>query len=321
MLSLRRPSPAFAFVEYGDPESVLRCLEVVNGTKIVVRDGAEKVITVKADAKTTDQLKSYESTRVKQEVGLALIFESARSLTTALQHTGEITAQAKDDLDAIVRLIATGSAPTTAGILADQRAPMTNLERANLHLQDLAAEDLPEENRGVITGEIALFRERSARREAEKRAAESRRLSGANQYRPQQQQQQFQRPPQGSSQRNEAFGPASVDPQSYNKPIGFLAAGTKPEPSLAGRIAPQEDVKPVFVDHEKIERERLDRVVRDAEQQFQDVRSLYSFPEQQLTLVSSENVDLNSGRSSASLESSANERGNERSRRRRIEIV
>ena len=63
-----------------------------------------------------------------------------------------------------------------------------------------------------------------------------------------------------------------MDPQSYNKPIGFVAAGTKPEASLASRIAPQEVVKPVVVDIERIEREKLDRAARDSEQQFQDVR-------------------------------------------------
>ena len=68
VLSLRRPTPAFAFVEYGDPESVLRCLEVVNGTMLTGKGGVQKAMLVKADEKTRARLDTYEASRVKNDV-------------------------------------------------------------------------------------------------------------------------------------------------------------------------------------------------------------------------------------------------------------
>jgi RNA-binding protein 25 len=66
--SFRRPSPPFAFVEYGEPESVLRCLEVVNAAKIKMPSGAEKELLVKADEKTRGRLDEYEKERVQNQV-------------------------------------------------------------------------------------------------------------------------------------------------------------------------------------------------------------------------------------------------------------
>lgn len=67
-MSLRRPSPPFAFVEYGDAESVLRCLEIINGVLIVGKGGATKALLIKADEKTRERLDVYEASRVKDEV-------------------------------------------------------------------------------------------------------------------------------------------------------------------------------------------------------------------------------------------------------------
>lgn len=71
VLSFRRPSPPFAFVEYAEAESVLRCLEVVNGAAIKMPNGAEKTLLVKADEKTRGRLDEYEKDRVKSEVRVA----------------------------------------------------------------------------------------------------------------------------------------------------------------------------------------------------------------------------------------------------------
>lgn len=70
MLSLRRPTPAFAFVEYADPESVLRCLEVVNGAQVCPSEGEgePKALLVKADEKTRARLDEFEAGRTKDEV-------------------------------------------------------------------------------------------------------------------------------------------------------------------------------------------------------------------------------------------------------------
>lgn len=70
VLSFRRPSPPFAFVEYGEAESVLRCLEVVNAASIKMPSGAEKQLLVKADDKTRSRLDEYEKERVQNQVCL-----------------------------------------------------------------------------------------------------------------------------------------------------------------------------------------------------------------------------------------------------------
>lgn len=72
VLSFRRPSPPFAFVEYSDPESVLRCLSVVNGTMLKSKNGAEKALLVKADEKTRARLDEYEKTRELSEVRFSI---------------------------------------------------------------------------------------------------------------------------------------------------------------------------------------------------------------------------------------------------------
>lgn len=65
---MRRPTPAFGFVEYGDPEAVLRCLEVVNGVSLKGKNGQEKALLIKADQKERARLDEYEKSRVKAEV-------------------------------------------------------------------------------------------------------------------------------------------------------------------------------------------------------------------------------------------------------------
>lgn len=178
-----------------------------------------------------------------------------------------MTAQAVDELSAIAALIVSGSAPLTAGIMApgDGRLP------SNGHLQDLTAEDLPAASRGVITSEIAMFRQRAAKMEVEKRESEMRRTSAqGNQYRLQEQRQR-QNQSYGSQQ---GFGPASVDPQSYNKPIGFVASGVTPiAPVVTGRVDGKGEMKPAppVVDLELNERERIERARRDNDAAFLDV--------------------------------------------------
>ena len=68
VLSLKRPTPAFGFVEYGDPESVLRALEAVNGVVLKGKNGQEKPLLIKADEKTRARLDEYEQSRVKDDV-------------------------------------------------------------------------------------------------------------------------------------------------------------------------------------------------------------------------------------------------------------
>jgi hypothetical protein len=73
VISIRRPGPPFAFVEYGDPESVLRCLEVINGVTLSWNGGPEKALAIKADEKTRARLDEYEKTRVESDVSCCLL--------------------------------------------------------------------------------------------------------------------------------------------------------------------------------------------------------------------------------------------------------
>lgn len=158
-----------------------------------------------------------------------------------------------------------GEAPATS-TMAPSEAPTRHgpPERTLTHLQDLAPEDLPETSREVITGEIALFRERAAKRAAEKkeheREMEARRNSNAGASRP---------VPQQNSGWG-ARGGNQVDPQSYNKPIGFVATGggVKKEESAA-------ELPPQGPTDEERERERLERERREAEAMYRDASSFF----------------------------------------------
>ena len=181
------------------------------------------------------------------------------------QQTEEFLLRAKDDLDAIVRLMKSGEAPATSTIAPTDSPSRGPPERVLTHLQDLAPEDLPEQQREVITGEIALFRERAAKRAAEKKELEAqmeaRRTSNAISRNNGSQQQQQQQQNSGWGARG---GPPQQDPQSYNKPIGFVAGGVKREDAPA-------DVKPPGPTDEERERERLERERREAEAMYRDV--------------------------------------------------
>lgn len=64
---------AFGYAEYGDPETVLRCLEVLNGAQVPVNAGRNgtKPLKISVDEKTKGRLDAYESTRIKTDVGPA----------------------------------------------------------------------------------------------------------------------------------------------------------------------------------------------------------------------------------------------------------
>ncbi|GAA5948560.1 hypothetical protein JCM3765_004925 [Sporobolomyces pararoseus] len=248
ILSFRRPSPPFAFVEYSDPESVLRCLSVVNGTTLKSKNGTEKSLLVKADEKTRARLDEYEKTRVLSE------------------STSDLTLQAQQDLASIVTRIAAGdSVPVPGGSDSVSDGPkkeseMTEAEKLAAHLRDLAPEDLPDSQRETTLSSIAAFRERSMKKQTERRELdrqiEERRQAMIQKRTREQQQQQQQRTSVSSS-----TTPA-VDPQSFNQPIGFVAQGG--EQTHTG-----EGVEPE-IDDAKRERERAEQEHRQQENIFRD---------------------------------------------------
>lgn len=74
-------------------------------------------------------------------------------------------------------------------------------------------------------------------------------------------------------------GGAGVDPQSYNRPLGFVKAGGSGS-AQPGNANAEDGAKPVEVvlDDVQAERERMEKVARDAEVAFRDVRPLSQLP-------------------------------------------
>ncbi|KAM0788418.1 hypothetical protein ACM66B_001555 [Microbotryomycetes sp. NB124-2] len=227
VLSLKRPTPAFGFVEYGDPESVLRALEAVNGVTLKSKSGQEKALLIKADEKVKARLEEYEKSRVKDD------------------STTEYLEQTKNDLKQIVERMHTGGNLDASQDDSSRRSGSGGDFSSKLH--DLDENELHEEQRAQVTSEIAMFRERISKKrdEVEREAA----LPKAAPVAPRRQSQA--RTWGQLSPSDNAAAPAKVDPQSYNKPIGFVQQGTQ-------------------LDDEDKERERAERARRDAEAAYKD---------------------------------------------------
>ncbi|KAK4058452.1 hypothetical protein OIO90_000611 [Microbotryomycetes sp. JL221] len=239
VLNLKRPTPAFGFVEYSDPESVLRALEAVNGVKLSGKNGQDKALLIKADDKVKARLQEYETTRVKDD------------------STTEYLEQTKNDLKQIVDRLNSGNDAIASANAAKGDSQIDVPDR----LKDLDESELPEEQRGVITSEIAMFRVRSSKKRGEvEQEAALKPLPKTNSSSSTQ-----PLPPTGpAAMRSEATPSSSssaatpsrtwggsADPQSFNKPVGFVAQGTQ-------------------LDDEDKERERLERVRKDAEIAYKD---------------------------------------------------
>jgi RNA-binding protein 25 len=156
------------------------------------------------------------------------------------------------------------------------------------HLQDLGPEDLPEESRGIITREIAFFRERAAKKEALKREEEEererRRTGGGRGFgggfghrggatggfgQRSGPQGSFGSPQNASANAGRAGSPAVGGTsangfggaQSHNRPLGFVRSGLDGAEADAAAIGADEDQ----------ERARQERRKREAEAAFAEV--------------------------------------------------
>lgn len=238
LVSLRRirdpngkPKP-FGFAEYGDPESVLRCLKVVHGCSLPIDGGkgGEKALMIKPDDKTKARLDAYEANRIKTD-------QDAEHETQATERLEALISQMKDP-DIVA---ATASDPNSSSNSMTNGS--TNKKNSSAHLQDLAPEDLPEESRGTITREIQFFRERaiSKRGDAEKAAnkerdrshresgsgspATPRGYSTANGKTGYGSSNNTPIGPRGSSSTPANSSTSAHDPQSSNRSMGFARAG------------------------------------------------------------------------------------------------
>lgn len=148
---------AFGFAEYSDGESVLRCLELINNIPLPSGQPGvpDRNLSVKADDKTRGRLNAFQSSKdpTKDEVDAEAMEQAQNYLRSILTELREAGGSDKADSGAQSRLD------------PDRRQIQ--------HLQDLGPEDLPEESRGIITKEIAFFRERAAKKEADRKAAQA----------------------------------------------------------------------------------------------------------------------------------------------------
>jgi RNA-binding protein 25 len=202
--SYNRPNKAFCFIEFSDPDSVLRALTTLNELELPGLPHGEghpsKKLKVKADAKTGKFLEEWKSKR--DSTNDAALDDQAKARIE--QVVGNIR-------DPNYRL---------PGDSAESKASY----ETPAHLKDLTEEELPEEVRGSVLGEIAQFRVSASAREEDKRRkeAEMQRIRQAERMRA--------RPPAQAP-----LGPASSNmpgpsrqmgmgdgPQSYRDPVTFV---------------------------------------------------------------------------------------------------
>ena len=174
------------------------------------------------------------------------------------QQLEDQTAFARDGLQEVLASMKNEAAGIGDGDDEELNPDGTKKYRIPAHLQDLGPDDLPEESRGLITREIAFFRERAAKREEASKVAEQKRDSARRQIEEQRQmahlRNQDDRSPrvdqpsrfaqQQHHQSNQHHpsapnGPRAggyqqspplhrndrQDPQSYGRPLAFVSSG------------------------------------------------------------------------------------------------
>lgn len=158
LVNLKRISPAFGFASFDHPEAVIRAIDLLNGlalpppgvTDKFDKQEKTKKLNVKADEKTRAFVEDYKANR-----------SSRATAEDELDNAG------RSQIDNFVKQLA---APDALSHFAD--AASANATLVPAHLKDLPPEDVPEEHRSSVLGEIDKFRQASAAREEEKRMRE-----------------------------------------------------------------------------------------------------------------------------------------------------
>ncbi|KAI6107139.1 hypothetical protein EDD16DRAFT_630907 [Pisolithus croceorrhizus] len=243
----------FGFVEYEDPDSAIRCINLLNGVELpALEDGcANKKLLIKADEKTKLFMDAYSGQKMKTDTDEAKVQEARHKITSLIEDVN------RTSLDAANR-----------GLIDKERYVIPP------HLHDLQEADLPEGQRGLVISEIAQFRERAAKREREKvrevkesiphiLASTTPTPSGPKMRewgKPQQQQSSTS--PSGKGQQPQGKGG-----QNYSKPVGFVKA----EDAGAATGALSAGLKT----DEELEKERREARRRDEELSFKDRERRY----------------------------------------------
>ncbi|KAL0064284.1 hypothetical protein AAF712_008728 [Marasmius tenuissimus] len=238
----------FGFAEFEDPDGALRAVALLNGVELpALEDGcANKKLLVKADEKTKAFLDAINSQRM------------------ATSTDEDKTKAAKAQIEKLVEDINKQSQDATNNGLLDKEKYVIPP-----HLHDLQEADLPETQRGLVISEIAMFRERAAKREREKMRDVQANISTVA-------------APSGPKARE--WGkprPAQPVPASATSPVSsssskgkFAFNGfVKEEQSQVDERKPKSD--------EELERERKEARERDEEASFQDRERRYEPRERQ----------------------------------------
>ncbi len=204
--SFNRPNKAFCFIEFSEPDSVLRALTTLNELELPGlphgHGHPSKKLKVKADAKTGQFLEEWKAKR-----------DGARD--------GEHDARASAQIGEVLRRMRDPhyQLPLDPG----EARPAYETPA---HLKDLTEEELPEEVRGSVLGEIAQFRVTASAREEDKRKREAElariRQQEQEQARLQQQQQEQAAGDSSRAGPSGSGGGAYEGAQSYRRPVGFV---------------------------------------------------------------------------------------------------
>ncbi|CAD6919460.1 unnamed protein product [Tilletia controversa] len=211
---LKRPNKAFAFAEFHDPGSVKRALKTLSGLELPAFQSGEpaKKLMVKADEKTKNYMEGWENERI-------LTDQDEINDSEAISRVQSIVNRMND--------------PSARNEGAETSTPSYEI---SAHLKDLTSEDLPEEHRGSVLNEIEQFRQAAAAREE---AARKKEFELEKQRAREREERERRSGPNGSSSSGPSgsrghgrFGPGA-DPQSYNRPLGFVSERVKQEGAAA----------------------------------------------------------------------------------------
>jgi len=153
----------------------------------------------------------------------------------AYQHDDELDDHARKRIQTIVQAMKDPNADLNSIIPAAAAPNVSDSAKDNGpmvpdHLKDLDAEELPEDQRGVVLDQIASFRVQALKKEEERKRKDemlNSRAGSSGSY-------NSGRPDQSGNQmrqwggRNEQPGarPIGDGPQGYNQPVGFVKAQT-----------------------------------------------------------------------------------------------
>jgi hypothetical protein len=182
--------------------------------------------------------------------------------------------QAREDLKQIVDRLNAGGELSSLDRDRNGTGDDGDKNKVPSHLNDLAPEELPEEQRTTILSEIDMFRERIFKTAAERAAQdEARKAQVVMQTASSNASSRGWGGGRGSSSAGApSSSGAAADPQSYNRPVGFVASGTAADGrSPASRERGTSNAPGPEIDDAQIERERAEKAAREAEYLFRDV--------------------------------------------------